>query len=1194
MSDKNEKQTFMPGFELPEPTVEEKQKKTVHKSKTDKYGELLPEKLGKAIRLPVPDFSDPNRKLTCLEADFPIAQVNALSKIEVASGPARKRIYCMSKWWARRASSVFRSMLIAAATEAPDDTNEASKLVWDHYYCNHQKAGSFKNLRVLDCFMGGGTTLVEGSRLGMQMTGVDLNPVAWFVVKNELACSDPEQVKALFEYIEKQVKPQIQPFYTTTCPRGHKGRWIDVESGENVEIDPINLAPEQRARYRWEGPEVIYTFWAKHGPCQAKGCGHRTPIFRTPVIAEKNLSTNFIEITCPECATKFNAELGETRMAPGAERVVIEDDIPFTELSQIFAKLLNDYDKGTANDTFERCLKLKEMVNAEKGFCCPGCKTFAGKKISDILEQHSRPSIKSTERKKTVFKIQKKKIQMYLLIHPKWLQGASGFNGEDELGGWAGASVKITAEWFEKRLLNLSLVEVRSKSLPDVFIISDGTIIETIKGNVPRKAHFTCAACGREGNTLESVRSTGHTAPVAAYALQCHCPQCEVEGYIYSGRYFKALDDFDIMRLITAEVEWTTRMETNLTEFWPRQECWDSYMMRANGGVNDGWGYTHWWKMFNSRQLLVHTQLLKAITEAPEKNYPYDVCEQALGAWQEYSRHQNMFCFWDIQQDCLAPMLANANFHPKNLVVENNIWLKIGRANWASCLDGVVSGMEWAKKTTELIINELKGSKSLKMETYDPILPSSTIYCGSSTDLSLLCNEQLEFDLVITDPPFGNNLFYADLADFFYVWLRLPLRKWYADLPEAVYFEPERTPHSMEAIDNPVEHPDDREDYEKEQFIELKNLSRISELTGDDTFIEKDQNPLYRPKPSSDFYSQTLSAVWAEAGNLLKDGGIMAFTFHHNEDSAWVDVLRALFNAGYVLVATYPIRSDETKGDAGAFGSRKIEYDIIHVCRKRIATPEPVSWARMRRWVKDESLRLKELLENTHGKTLPESDLRVILRGKSLEFYSRHYGQVFSGDGQILEVRDALLGINQLLDDLLEDTTQNGGLRPPESAEPTSRLYLRLFKKRIEMDRDELHKTLRGTGVSQGDLEARGWISVTGRFVRLIPISKRFAYFTERGRNRKVIKTDLDQAHFLIGAAYPNSGIKIEAELNNPNFRIKKSVDEILKWYAEVDHDAVNRLAAKTAAKLVESWRTNKGKSDIQQLTLFEMLEEAE
>jgi putative DNA methylase len=249
----------------------------------------------------------------------------------------------------------------------------------------------------------------------------------------------------------------------------------------------------------------------------------------------------------------------------------------------------------------------------------------------------------------------------------------------------------------------------------------------------------------------------------------------------------------------------------------------------------------------------------------------------------------------------------------------------------------------------------------------------------------------------------------------------------------------------------------------------------------------------------------------------------------------------------------------------------------------------------MRRWVKDEAMRLKELLEHTHGKTLPESDLRVILRGKSLEFYSRHYGQVLSGDGQILEVREALLGINQLLDDLLEDTTQTGGLRPPESAEPTSRLYLRLFKQRTEMDRDELHKTLRGTGISQGDLESRGWIRVVGKTVHLVPIRERFSYFTERGRNRKVIGNDLDQVHFLIGVTYPNSGLKIDAELNNPNFRIKKSVDEILKWYAEVDQDAANRLAARTASQLVGHWRTNKGKRPAtKQLSLFEMLEETD
>ena len=155
---------------MEKPDAETPGRKKAHK-KTNGYE---PPNLGKAIRLPVPDFSNPDRPPVCLEVDFPIAPINALSNLE---GNAGKPIYQMSKWWARRRSSVFRSLLIAAATEAPGDTSQAAKRVWDHYYCNHQKAGHFRKLRVLDIFMGGGTTLVEGARLGFQMTGVDLNPV---------------------------------------------------------------------------------------------------------------------------------------------------------------------------------------------------------------------------------------------------------------------------------------------------------------------------------------------------------------------------------------------------------------------------------------------------------------------------------------------------------------------------------------------------------------------------------------------------------------------------------------------------------------------------------------------------------------------------------------------------------------------------------------------------------------------------------------------------------------------------------------------------------------------------------------------------------------------------------------------------------------------------------------------------------
>src|SRR5215469_12420460 len=90
-----------------------------------------PPNLGKPVHVDVPDFSNPKRPKTCLEADFPIVPVNALSRLE---GNAGKPIYQMSKWWARRRSSVFRSVLLAAAMRAPDDESKAARDVWSGYY----------------------------------------------------------------------------------------------------------------------------------------------------------------------------------------------------------------------------------------------------------------------------------------------------------------------------------------------------------------------------------------------------------------------------------------------------------------------------------------------------------------------------------------------------------------------------------------------------------------------------------------------------------------------------------------------------------------------------------------------------------------------------------------------------------------------------------------------------------------------------------------------------------------------------------------------------------------------------------------------------------------------------------------------------------------------------------------------------
>jgi hypothetical protein len=225
----------------------------------------------------------------------------------------------------------------------------------------------------------------------------------------------------------------------------------------------------------------------------------------------------------------------------------------------------------------------------------------------------------------------------------------------------------------------------------------------------------------------------------------------------------------------------------------------------------------------------------------------------------------------------------------------------------------------------------------------------------------------------------------------------------------------------------------------------------------------------------------------------------------------------------------------------------------------------------MRRWVREEAGRLKTLLENSHGTSLSDADLRVILRGKALEFYSRHYGQVWIGQ-EILGVKEALLGINQLLDDLLAEGVA-AAQRPPEAADPITRLFLRLFARRASMPRDELHKNLKGTTVDTALLADRGWVRVVGTTVHAVPVAERFQFFTAPGRNRKIIRTDLDQAQFLAGAALPRSGINIEAELDRETFNVKPSVDPLLDWIVLTDASPDVRQAAALAKNILANWR---------------------
>lgn len=490
--------------------------------------------------------------------------------------------------------------------------------------------------------------------------------------------------------------------------------------------------------------------------------------------------------------------------------------------------------------------------------------------------------------------------------------------------------------------------------------------------------------------------------------------------------------------------------------------------------------------------------------------------------------------------------MSNSNYHPKNNIVENCVFPILGRGNWTSCIEGILEGREWAQQPWDSVsidslarrdtslASQLAG-KSEKVFPGDPVR-GVAVSQGSSTSLAHLASSSV--DLVITDPPFGGLLHYSELSDFFYVWLRLALKDKYPD-----YFAAEYTPKSLEAVANRAREPEDPDG----------------------------------------FYQRLLTQCWREVHRILKPGGILAFTFHHSEDKPWVAVLESLFDAGYYLEATYPIRSDETKGE-GEFGSKTIEYDIIHVCRKRTEEPKPVSWGRMRREVMADVHQLQAMLENHAREGLAAADIQVIRRGKALEYFSRHYGKVYVDEGRTISVRQALVGINQLIN----EDADKGKEPPPPNAEPVTRQFLRTFSNAADMKRDQLQKFLKGSGTTPDEFEQLGWCSEKGRiFTRVNPLDFAREW---HGKHKHRLTSDLDQALVLIGACCDGSGINAADTLKNGNFKPHVALKPLLEWLYKNGPDLASRNAASRAVSIYNAWLASQAAKPVQG-SLFEEYE---
>ncbi len=126
-----------------------------------------------------------------IETTFPIREISELAIPERSS---YKPIYQISQLFARRSSSTFRSILLSSLLEPNED-------LMSQFYSEHD----FSNITVLDPFVGGGTTIIEGLRLGMNCVGIDLNPVAWFISKTEAELVDINNLEKIIDDCDFQM-----------------------------------------------------------------------------------------------------------------------------------------------------------------------------------------------------------------------------------------------------------------------------------------------------------------------------------------------------------------------------------------------------------------------------------------------------------------------------------------------------------------------------------------------------------------------------------------------------------------------------------------------------------------------------------------------------------------------------------------------------------------------------------------------------------------------------------------------------------------------------------------------------------------------------------------------------------------------------------------------------------------------------
>ena len=494
------------------------------------------------------------------------------------------------------------------------------------------------------------------------------------------------------------------------------------------------------------------------------------------------------------------------------------------------------------------------------------------------------------------------------------------------------------------------------------------------------KATFRCVACRESvvrGAYIDAEAEAGRmtTVPLAMVAE------------IGRRRVYLPSDEIQLAALARAEQR---RAEPEIASLVPDEPARGTFASNAHGRV---YGFKTFSDYFTARQLVILATFTMLVGEAGEQAH-----RDALDAGLEEGLplHQG-------GSGALAYAQAVATY--LGLAVSRSLLFHSSLARWRpgegkSAQSFGMQGVAIAWNFAE--VNPFAGAGG----DFDGIvegvaqvlerLPAIPIGYAKQEDARTAANAAGQ-PLICTDPPYYNNVSYADLADFFYVWLRRSLGDVFPDLFRTVL-----TPKTDELVVVPHRHNGD-ESVARDRFEEGlgETFAKFREV----------QHPNY---PLIVFYAFKQAESDEQDGEIEDQTPAIAST-------GWETMLEGLLRAQFTITGTWPIRT-ENKTRRVAMGSNALASSIILVCRPR---PADAPVATRRDFLAALKLELPDALRNLQQGNIAPVDLAQAAIGPGMAVYSR-YARVLGAAGEPLSVRHALSLINQTLDEVLAE--QEGDL----------------------------------------------------------------------------------------------------------------------------------------------------------------------